>query len=66
MLGSRKQPGEDDLRLKASQWRTDAEMDAASEREVMLRGGAIEHYVVGPLVLGRVPIGCASRSPLSR
>ena len=32
-----REPGEDDLRLQASERRADAEMDAASEREVVFR-----------------------------
>ena len=41
MLGSRQKLGEDYLRLEASEWRADAEMDSASEREVVSRNGPI-------------------------
>src|SRR5262245_49754344 len=56
--GSRQKPGEDCLRLEAAQRRADAEVDPASEREVVLGSGSIEHHVVGPVVLGRIPVGC--------
>ena len=66
VLGSRQKSGEDDLRLEASQWRADAEVDPASEREVVLRSRSIEHHVVGPVVLSRIPVGCTSEEEHGR
>src|SRR5262245_38156772 len=56
MTGRLEQLRQDDVRLEASERRADAEMDAASEREVVLRSGSIEQHLVGSLVLGRIPV----------
>src|SRR5262245_19991302 len=57
VLGAGEKSGEDDLGLEAGERRADAEMDATPEGEVVSRSGAIEHHVVGALVLRRIAVG---------